>query len=40
MRMSALIMYGAYAKWVRDAEYPWGPSREDHEAAFKAYDEH
>jgi pimeloyl-ACP methyl ester carboxylesterase len=23
MRTSALIMYGAYAKWIRDAEYPW-----------------
>jgi class 3 adenylate cyclase/alpha-beta hydrolase superfamily lysophospholipase len=40
MRASALIMYGAYAKWIRDADYPWAPSREDHEAAFKAYEEH
>jgi class 3 adenylate cyclase/alpha-beta hydrolase superfamily lysophospholipase len=40
MRTSALIMYGAYAKWIRDADYPWAPSREDHEAAFKAYEEH
>jgi pimeloyl-ACP methyl ester carboxylesterase len=40
MRTSALIMYGAYAKWIRDADYTWAPSREDHEAAFKAYEEH
>jgi class 3 adenylate cyclase/alpha-beta hydrolase superfamily lysophospholipase len=40
MRTSALIMYGSYAKWIRDAEYPWAPPREDHEAAFKAYEEH
>jgi class 3 adenylate cyclase/alpha-beta hydrolase superfamily lysophospholipase len=40
MRTSALIMYGAYAKWIGDADYPWAPSREDHEAAFKAYEEH
>jgi class 3 adenylate cyclase/alpha-beta hydrolase superfamily lysophospholipase len=40
MRTSALIMYGAYAKWISDADYPWAPSREDHEAAFKAYEEH
>jgi class 3 adenylate cyclase/alpha-beta hydrolase superfamily lysophospholipase len=39
-RTSALIMYGSYAKWIRDAEYPWAPTREDHEAAFKAYEEH
>lgn len=40
MRTSALIMYGAYAKWIRDADYPWAPSREDHEAAFEAYEKH
>ena len=39
-RTSALIMYGAYAKWIRDADYPWAPTRQDHEAAFKAYEEH
>jgi len=39
IRTSALIMYGAYAKWISDADYPWAPSREDHEAAFKAYEE-
>ena len=32
-RTSALVMYGTFAKWIRDAEYPWAPTREDHEAA-------
>jgi pimeloyl-ACP methyl ester carboxylesterase len=32
-RTSALVMYGTYAKWIRDAEYPWAPTREDHEVA-------
>jgi class 3 adenylate cyclase/alpha-beta hydrolase superfamily lysophospholipase len=40
MRTAALIVYGSYAKWIRDAEYPWAPTRADHEAAFKAYEEH
>ncbi len=37
-RTSALVMYGTYAKWIRDAEYPWAPTREAHEAAFAAYE--
>jgi class 3 adenylate cyclase len=37
-RTSALVMYGTYAKYIRDAEYPWAPTREDHEAAFAAYE--
>ena len=37
-RTSALVMYGTYAKWIRDAEYPWAPTREDHEAACAAYE--
>lgn len=36
-RTSAL-MYGTFAKWIRDAEYRWAPTREDHEAAFAAYE--
>jgi len=31
-------MYGTYAKWIRDAEYPWAPTRAEHEAAFDAYE--
>ena len=37
-RTAALIMYGAYAKWIRADDYPWAPTREEHEAAFKAYE--
>ncbi len=37
-RTAALIMYGGYAKWIRDAEYPWAPTREDHEKAFEEYE--
>ncbi len=37
-RTSALIMSGCYARWIRDAEYPWAPTREEHEAAFVAYE--
>ena len=39
-RTAALIMYGAYAKWIRSDDYPWAPTREEHEAAFKAYEKH
>src|ERR1700751_1773607 len=30
---AALIMYGTYAKWIRSDDYPWAPTREQHEAA-------
>ncbi len=36
-RTSALVMYGTYAKRIRDEEYPWAPTREDHEAAVARY---
>jgi class 3 adenylate cyclase/pimeloyl-ACP methyl ester carboxylesterase len=39
-RTAALIMYGAYAKWIRAEDYPWAPTREEHEAAFIAYERH
>ena len=39
-RTAALIMYGAYAKWIRADNYPWAPTREEHEAAFKAFERH
>lgn len=39
-RTAALIMYGAYAKWIRADDYPWAPTREEHEAAFEAYEKH
>jgi len=37
-RTAALVMCGSYAKWMRDADYPWAPTRADHEAAFDAYE--
>jgi len=39
-RTAALLMYGTYAKWIRDPEYPWAPTREQHEAAFGVYEKH
>jgi class 3 adenylate cyclase len=39
-RTAALIMYGAYAKWIRSDDYPWAPTREEHEAAFQAFEKH
>jgi len=39
-RTAALIMYGAFAKWIRTDDYPWGPTREEHEAAFIAFERH
>lgn len=39
-RTAALIMYGAYAKWIRADDYPWAPTREEHEAAFKAFEKY
>jgi pimeloyl-ACP methyl ester carboxylesterase len=29
-RVSALVLYGTYAKRVRDADYPWAPTAEEH----------
>ena len=37
-RTAALVICGSYAKWMRDADYPWAPTRADHEAAFAAYE--
>jgi class 3 adenylate cyclase len=32
-------MSGCYPKWIRDSDYPWAPTREQHEAAFVAYEQ-
>ena len=37
-RTSALVMSGCFARWIRDDDYPWAPTREEHEAAFAAYE--
>ncbi len=39
-RTSALVMSGCYPKWIRADDYPWAPTREEHEAAFGAYERH
>ena len=39
-RVSALIMSGCFPRWIRSEDYPWAPTREDHEAAFAAYERH
>ena len=38
-RTSALVMSGCYAKWIRADDYPWAPTRADHDAAFAAYEQ-
>ena len=37
-RVSALMMSGCFPKWIKDDDYPWAPTREQHEAAFDAYE--
>jgi class 3 adenylate cyclase len=36
-RTSALVMYGTHARWTRDVDHPWAPTREEHEAAIASY---
>jgi pimeloyl-ACP methyl ester carboxylesterase/DNA-binding winged helix-turn-helix (wHTH) protein len=36
----ALVMIGTYAKRIRDAEYPWGPTAEQREAFFEVMRKH
>jgi pimeloyl-ACP methyl ester carboxylesterase len=36
-RTAALVMYGTYAKRIRDADYPWAPTREEADAVLAAY---
>lgn len=30
-RTSALVLYGSYARWMQDGDYPWGRTREQYE---------
>ena len=39
-RVSALVMYGSYPRWIEDQDYPWGLSRAKHEAAMNAFERH
>lgn len=37
-RTSALVMCGCFAKWISDDDYPWAPTRAEHEASMNAYE--
>lgn len=37
-RVAALVMYGSYARWIRDADTPWAPTAEMHEAIAREID--
>lgn len=37
-RTTSLVMYGGYARWICEPDYPWAPTREQHETAFNAYE--
>ena len=39
-RTSALVMAGCFAKYIKDHDYPWAPTRAEHESAFEAYERH
>ncbi len=39
-RVSALVMSGCFPKWIKDDDYQWAPTREQHEAASDAYETH
>ncbi len=34
-RTRALIVYGGFARWIRTDDYPWAPTRAQHEGAFE-----
>ncbi len=36
-RTTALVPYGSYAKWVRERDYPWAPTRGEHERALEVF---
>jgi pimeloyl-ACP methyl ester carboxylesterase len=38
-RTNALIVYGGFARWIRTDDYPWAPTRAQHEAAFGPIEE-
>jgi len=37
-RTVALAMHGGYARYLRDDDYPWAPTRAEHEQAFDVYE--
>jgi len=38
-RTAALVIFGGYARWIRDETYPWAPTRERHEELFGPMEE-
>ncbi|MDX1649239.1 MAG: adenylate/guanylate cyclase domain-containing protein [Myxococcota bacterium] len=38
-RTQALVLYASYARWIRDADYPWAPTRAQHEEALRRFEE-
>ena len=39
-RSTALVVYGGYARWMRSTDYPWAPTREQHESAIAHLEAH
>ena len=37
-RTVAVVAYASYAKWIRDTDYPWAPTREQHEKVAVIYE--
>jgi pimeloyl-ACP methyl ester carboxylesterase len=37
-RAVAVVAYASYAKWIRDVDYPWAPTRERHEEVAAIYE--
>ena len=37
-RVSSLLMAGCFPKWIKDDDYPWAPTRKQHESAMEAYE--
>jgi class 3 adenylate cyclase len=38
-RTSAVVAYASYARWLRDTDHPWAPTREQHEEVARIYEE-
>jgi pimeloyl-ACP methyl ester carboxylesterase len=39
-RVTALVLYGGYPRWIRSPDFPHAPTREQHEVAIEAFAEH
>jgi class 3 adenylate cyclase/pimeloyl-ACP methyl ester carboxylesterase len=37
-RTVAVVAYASYAKWIRDVDYPWAPTRERHDEVAAIYE--